>query len=111
LEIFGRATFRNISADPRASLLYFGLTASGPRADYISCQLNGRVDVLSPDNENYRFLLAARNLFEFDKFHLPQPDYPWAYLFRVEEVRDKSPRIKDADPSGPRTRLQRKPAG
>jgi hypothetical protein len=61
----------------------------GPQ--YISFQVNGRVEVLEKENPHYRFLLASRKLFEFDAFHLFQTDYPFGYLIRIVETRNKSP--------------------
>jgi hypothetical protein len=111
LEIFGRTTFRNLRANPQASLLFFGQTHRGPRADYISFQFDGEVEILAPEDRHFRFLLAARKIFEFDKFHLPQPDYPWAYLFRIRNVQDKSPWIKESDAPRPEGKPRKKPAG
>lgn len=102
LEIFEGTAFRNMRDNSMASLLYMGVsvdpddrntvTPERPVAmEYISFQINGRVEILSKDNIYYRYLLAARRLFEFDKFHLFQPDYPYGYLIRIVEVKDKSP--------------------
>jgi len=65
---------------------------------YVSFQVNGEVEILGKDSPCYRYLLASRKLFEFDRFHLYQPDYPFGYLIRVKEVKDKSPWSR-----GPRT--------
>jgi hypothetical protein len=91
LEIFEGRAFENMKENPRASLLYVGMTYSPEGMQYISFQVNGNVEILGKDSPYYRFLLASRKLFEFDKFHLFQPDYPYGYLMRVSEVRDKSP--------------------
>ncbi len=101
LEIFEGTAFKNMRDNPCASLLYMGVwmehdrgTVSPERpvaVQYISFQVNGRVEILEKDNLYYRYLLSARRLFEFDRFHLYQPDYPYGYLINVIEVRDKSP--------------------
>ena len=101
LEIFEGTAFKNMRENPVASLLYMGVyfeseeervSPERPVAiQYISFQVNGRVETLEKDNLYYRYLLSARRLFEFDKFHLYQPDYPYGYLIKVIEVRDKSP--------------------
>ncbi len=102
LEIFEGTAFRNMRDNSMASLLYMGVsvdpedrssvTPERPVAvQYISFQINGRVEILSRDSIYYRYLLAARRLFEFDRFHIFQPDYPYGYLIRVVEVKDKSP--------------------
>lgn len=91
LEIFEGRAFENVREHPYASLLYVGMTYTPEGMQYTSFQVNGRVEVLQKDNPHYRFLLASRKLFEFDRFHLYQPDYPFGYLIRVMEVWDKSP--------------------
>jgi len=91
LEIFGGKTVANLRSNPYASLLYVGMSDTPKGIKYISFQLNSRVTTLDKEDPYYRFLLASRKLFEFDKFHLYQPDYPYGYLIRVSEVIDKSP--------------------
>lgn len=91
LEIFEGSAFANLRENPRASLLYVGMSQTAGRMEYISFQINGNVEILQKDNSYYRYLLASRKLFEFDSFHIYQPDYPFGYLIRVSEVKDKSP--------------------
>ncbi len=91
LEIFEGKTLANLRKNPKASLLYAGIKEEEGRVGYISFQVNASVEIVNKDNEYYKFLLLGRKLFEFDKFHLYQPDYPYGYIFKVEEVRDKSP--------------------
>jgi len=104
LEIFEGKAFENLRGNPYASLLYVGMAYNPPSpplekggkggfetVQYTSFQVNGKVEILGKDSPYYRFLLAARKLFEFDRFHLYQPDYPFGYLIRVLEVKDKSP--------------------
>lgn len=92
LEIFGGKALENLKKNPYASLLYAGMTNGDDGAvRYISFQVNCKVTILEKENPYYRFLLASRKLFEFEKFHLYQPDYPLAYLFHVVDVIDKSP--------------------
>ncbi|MFN3395497.1 MAG: hypothetical protein ACK4Z9_01715, partial [Thermodesulfovibrionales bacterium] len=94
--------FKNMRDNSMASLLYMGVSVdheemqtvnhhSPVAVQYISFQVNGRIEILKKDNIYYRYLLAARRLFEFDRFHIYQPDYPFGYLIRVVEVKDKSP--------------------
>ncbi len=94
LEIFVGKAFENLKHNPYASLLYVGMMPTNEGIRYISFQVNGKVELLNEENIYYRFLLASRRLFEFDKFHLYQPSYPFGYLIRVSEVRDKSPKTK-----------------
>lgn len=96
LEIFQGKAHENMRENPYASLLYVGMAYGREGMQYISFQVNGTVEILEKDSHYYRFLLASRKLFEFDKFHLFQPDYPFGYLLRVSEVRDKSPWSKAA---------------
>jgi hypothetical protein len=95
LEIFEGRTLENLKALPRISLLFMGMLPQPKRMSYLSFQVNGEVDICPPGDPYHRFLLAARRLFEFDRFHLPQNDYPLAYVIRVSEVLDKSPFIKE----------------
>jgi hypothetical protein len=91
LEIFGGKTLENLKTNPPASLLYVGMTQNEERIQYISFQLNSNITILEKGDPYYKFLLASRKLFEFDKFHLYQPDYPFGYFIKVAEVIDKSP--------------------
>ncbi|MBF0518852.1 MAG: hypothetical protein HQK92_03930 [Nitrospirae bacterium] len=111
LEIFSGKALKNVRNNGHTSLLYVGMeeTPSAPvehphnmnqhphsmaghgGISYISFQVNGTIEILEQENIYYRYLLASRKLFEFDKFHIFQPDYPFGYLIKVEEVHDKSP--------------------
>ncbi len=98
LEIFEGRAFENMQINPHTSLLYMGMSEAEQGMQYISFQINGEVEILSNDHPYYRYLLASRKLFEFEKFHLYQPDYPFGYLVKVAEVRDKSPWSKSQGP-------------
>lgn len=102
LEIFEGTAFKNMRDNSMASLLYMGVSVDHEEVqtvnpqqpvavEYISFQVNGRVEIIGRDDIYYRYLLSARRLFEFDRFHIFQPDYPSGYLIRVLEVKDKSP--------------------
>ncbi len=91
LEIFEGKALNNLRNNPYASLLYVGMSPSPEGIKYISFQVNGKVEILPKESIYYRFLLASRRLFEYEKFHLYQPDYPFGYLIKVVEVKDKSP--------------------
>jgi hypothetical protein len=86
LEIFEGQTPRNLQRNPLASLLFTGEAPKFP-----SYQFDGVVTFVGPDDLAYRFLLAARELFAFDVFHIPQTRYPFGYLFHIVEARDKTP--------------------
>jgi len=89
LEIFEGTTYRNLLSNPLASLLYVG---PGPR--YRSFQLDCVVEVVAPGDPRYRFIRSIRGLFEHERFHYQQPDYPFGYVFWVVEARDKSLRVR-----------------
>ncbi len=86
LEIFEGQTSRNLQKNPRAALLY---TGEAPK--YPSYQFNGIVVRIDPGTPYYRFLLAARELFALDAFHIHQIHYPFGYLFYLVEAKDKTP--------------------
>jgi hypothetical protein len=90
LEIFGGKALENLRRNPYASLLYVGMSHTSKGIQYMSFQVNSNVTILEKDDPYYRFLLSSK-LFEFERFHLYQPDYPFGYLFNVAEVIDKSP--------------------
>ena len=94
LEIFEGRTLLNLRANPLVSLLFLGALPGPERVQYISFQVNGEVETVDPRDPRFRFLLAARRLFEFERFHLPQDDYPLGYVIRVNEVLDKTPFIR-----------------
>lgn len=96
LEIFEGKTLSNLRKNPSASLLYTGMQHTAETTQYISFQINGEVEILDRGTPCYRFLLASRKLFEFDRFHIYQPDYPLGYLIKVIEVIDKSPRSRNS---------------
>nr|MDO8083164.1 hypothetical protein [Candidatus Sigynarchaeum springense] len=86
LEIFEGQTAKNMERNPRISLLY---TGEAPK--YPSFQFNAVIVKVFPGNPHYQFLLAARELFATDAFHLQQDRYPFGYLCKVVEIKDKTP--------------------
>jgi hypothetical protein len=86
LEIFEGQTSKNLLKYPLASLLYTG----GP-PQFLSFQFNGIVKFINDDSPYYTFLLAARELFAFDRFHVHQIHYPYGYIFYLIDYRDKRP--------------------
>lgn len=87
IEIFRGQTYRNLLADPRASLLFTGL---GPQ--YMSYQFNCDVEIVEPKDARFEFLRGMRSLFEQDSFHIQQPEHTLGYVFHIREVFDKTPR-------------------
>ena len=49
------------------------------------------VEILSPEHPAYRFAFLNRRLFEYDRFHITQTRFPYAYRFHPVGVRDKTP--------------------
>ena len=86
LEIFEGKTFTNLQNNPLATILYTGQASKFP-----SYQFNVIVHTISGDNKHYKFLKAARELFAFDSFHVPQTQYPFGYLYYIIEISDKTP--------------------
>ena len=92
LEIFGGETQKNLKNYPLASLLY-----SGESPKFISFQFNGLITFIKENDLYYQFLLAARELFARDYFHVPQIQYPYGYLFYLVEIKEKTPLSKKED--------------
>lgn len=86
LEIFEGQTANNIAKNPVASLLYSGEAPAFP-----SYQFNGVMEMITKENKYFRFLLAARELFAHDAFHIKQIHYPFGYLFHLSQVKNKTP--------------------
>jgi nucleotide-binding universal stress UspA family protein len=86
LEIFQGQTYKNLMEDSRITLHY---TGEGP--DYPSFQINALAQIVGPEDKSFQFIYLARQLFEHDRFHIHQPNYPLGYLVWVQEVFDKSP--------------------
>jgi hypothetical protein len=87
LEIFEGQTYQNIQKNSKVSLLF---TGSSP--EYLSFQLDGVAQIVAAEHSVYEFLRLSRLLFEYERFHIAQPAYPWAYQFWVSSVREKTPR-------------------
>ncbi len=86
LEIFERQTFQNLQHTATASLLYTGVSP-----DWVSFQVNAAVQIIPQEDLRHTFIMRMRTLFESEAFHIYQPQFPYAYLFWICEVRDKSP--------------------
>lgn len=86
LEIFAKTTFANLEREPLCSLHY---TGNGP--DYVSFQVNCAAEIIGPDDPRHEFIKLARVMFEYDSFHIAQHEFPYAYVFWISEVSDKTP--------------------
>ncbi len=86
LEIFERQTFQNLQHTATASMLYTGVSP-----DWVSFQVNAAVEIIPQEDLRHTFIMRVRTLFESEAFHIYQPQFPYAYLFWICEVRDKSP--------------------
>jgi hypothetical protein len=87
LEIFEGSTFRNLCANPMASVLW-----TGNAPVFVSYQVDCVVEIITPDDPRYRFSWAMRRLFEYEPFHVVQTMYPYAYCFWVVDHKDKTPK-------------------
>lgn len=94
LEIFEGKAYKNMLENPLVSLHY-----TGPGPTYRSYQVNCVTEVLPVEDARYQFLRLTRRLFEYERFHVPQPEFPCGYVFWVCEVYDKTPRSKVKKPS------------
>ena len=93
LEIFEKRTFNNLIQLPLASLHYTGHCPS-----YTSFQLNCGVEIAGQDDPRHTFIMLSRTMFEYDSFHIAQPQFPYAYLFWISEVQDKTPHRVEEQP-------------
>ncbi|MBN2154348.1 MAG: hypothetical protein JW839_23030 [Candidatus Lokiarchaeota archaeon] len=96
LDIFEGQTAKNMEHNPRVALLY---TGEAPK--YPSFQFNAVVEKVLPGNPHYQFLLAARELFATDAFHVHQDRYPFGYICKIVEIKDKTPFAHAASRSRP----------
>lgn len=87
LEIFEGSTFRNLVANPTASVLW-----TGNSPVFVSYQVDCVVEIMTPDDPRYRFSWAMRRLFEYEPFHVVQTIYPYSYCFWVIGYKDKTPK-------------------
>ncbi len=87
LEIFEGGTFRNLTENPLASVLW-----TGNAPVFVSFQVDCAVEIITPEDPRYRFSWAMRRLFEYEPFHVVQTMYPYAYCFWVIGYKDKTPK-------------------
>lgn len=87
LEIFEGFTFKNLSKNPFASVLW-----TGNSPVFVSFQVDCVVEIITPDDPRYRFSWAMRRLFEYEPFHVVQTMYPYSYCFWVTNWKDKTPK-------------------
>ncbi len=86
LEIFEGVTYQNLRRDPRVVLLF-----NGDAPDFVSYQVNGLARFVEKGDASYEYLLASRELFAHDKFHVPQSRYPHGFVVQVSSVKEKRP--------------------
>lgn len=87
LEIFEGTTYKNLIANPMASVLW-----TGNSPVFVSYQVDCLVEVITQDDPRYRFSWAMRRLFEYEPFHVVQTIFPYAYCFWVYSYKDKTPK-------------------
>jgi hypothetical protein len=94
LEIFEKTTFSALQRRPFASLLF-----TGEAPVFTSFQLNTAVEIVGQDDPRHTFVMLLRTLFESEPFHIYQPQFPYAYVFWISEVKDKTPFRVDTQPA------------
>ncbi len=87
LEIFEGSTYRNLSRNPMAAVLW-----TGDSPIFVSFQVNCVVEVITPEHPRYRFSWAMRRLFEYEPFHVVQTMFPYSYTFWVYDWKEKTPK-------------------
>lgn len=87
LEIFEGSTFKNLTENPVASVLW-----TGNAPVFVSYQVDCVVEIITPEDPRYRFSWAMRRLFEYEPFHVVQTMYPYAYCFWVVNAQNKTPK-------------------
>ena len=87
LEIFEGGTFRNLTRNPRAAVLW-----TGDSPVFMSFQVDCVVEVITPEHPRYRFAWAMRRLFEYEPFHVVQTMFPYAYTLWVHDWKEKTPK-------------------
>ena len=87
LEIFEGSTYRNLSQNPMAAVLW-----TGDSPIFVSFQVNCVVEVITPEHPRYRFSWAMRRLFEYEPFHVVQTMFPYSYTFWVYDWKEKTPK-------------------
>ena len=87
LEIFEGSTFKNLTENPMASVLW-----TGNAPVFVSFQVDCLVEIITPGDPRYRFSWAMRRLFEYEPVHVVPTMYPYAYCFWVIGYKDKTPK-------------------
>jgi hypothetical protein len=87
LEIFEGTTYRNLTSNPTASVLW-----TGNSPVFVSYQVDCVVEIITQDDPRYRFAWAMRRLFEYEPFHVVQTIFPYAYCFWVVGSKEKTPK-------------------
>lgn len=86
LEIFQKTTFNNLLRVPLASLLFTGTSPT-----YMSYQVNCAVEIIDENDPRFTFIKLSRIMFEYDRFHIAQPQFQYGYIFWVIDAIDKTP--------------------
>ncbi len=73
-----RSFARKLLRNPRVSLLFTGFGSQ-----YMSYQFNCDVELLQPQEPRFMWLGGMRLLFEKERFHIQQPEYPLSYVFHI----------------------------
>jgi hypothetical protein len=85
IEIYGKATWRNVLADPRCTVLFSSYRST-------SYAVNGVTEILRPGAPVYRYVVALHDLFHPPRG--PRREYPAVYRVWASEVWDKTPGLQ-----------------
>jgi hypothetical protein len=87
LEIFEGTTYKNLTSNPTASVLW-----TGNSPVFVSYQVDCVAEIIEQEDPRYRFAWAMRRLFEYEPFHVVQTIFPYAYCFWVVGSKEKTPK-------------------
>ena len=82
IELYGKATWRNVLADPRCTVLFSSYRG-------LSYAVNGVVEIVLPGDPVYRYVVALHDLFHPPRG--PRREYPAVYRIWACETWDKTP--------------------
>jgi len=82
IELYGKTTWRNVLSDPRCGVLFSSYRNT-------SFLVNGVCQILGPEAEVYRFVVALHDLFHLPRGERKAP--PAVYRIWVSQVHNKTP--------------------
>lgn len=88
IELYGKATWRNVLADPRCTVLFSSYRST-------SFAVNGVAEIVWPGSAVYRYVVALHDLFHPPRG--PRREYPAVYRIWASEAWDKTPGPRAGD--------------